>query len=93
MTAADTLTGTSEASSTDTSGEMGEKITVAVLDFENNTSGARKEDLAGLQTGLTDMCITKLLNIKAFTVIERTRLAAAANYRVDETFNPMSLFV
>ena len=66
---------------------------LAVLDFENNTSGARKEDLAGLQTGLTDMCITKLLNIKAFTVIERTRLAAAANYRVDETFNPMSLFV
>ena len=71
---------TSQASLDDTSEEFtGEKITVAVFDFENNTSGARKEDLAGLQKGLTDMFITELTMIKEFTVIERTRLETVAN--------------
>ncbi len=71
---------TRQTSLDDTSEEFtGEKITVAVFDFENNTSGARKEELAGLQKGLTDMFITELTMIKEFTVVERTRLETVAN--------------
>jgi TolB-like protein len=57
----------------------GERITVAVMDFDNNAGGAQKEELAGLQTGLTDMFIAELGQIPAFNVIERTRLTQLAN--------------
>jgi len=52
-----------------------EKITIAVLDFENNTSGGQKAELDPLRTGLTDMFITELMQIPIFKVIERTRLS------------------
>jgi curli biogenesis system outer membrane secretion channel CsgG len=73
-------TGTSQASPHDTSEEFtGEKITVAVLDFENNFGGPNREALEGYKFGLTDMFITEPSKIKAFTVIERTRLTEVAN--------------
>ena len=56
-----------------------EKITIAVLDFENNTSGGQKAELDALRTGLTDMFITELMQIPIFKVIERTRLSQVAN--------------
>ena len=67
-------TETSQASSVDTSEEFtGQKITVAVLDFESNTTGENKEDFEDLKLGLTDMFITDLTRIKEFRGIERTQ--------------------
>lgn len=76
----DTSATTTQGASDDTDEELaGEPITVAVLDFENNTTGPKKDDFDGLKFGLTDMFITELSKIKAFTVIERTRLTEVAN--------------
>ncbi len=54
-------------------GQTGEKRTIAILYFENN-SLANKTEMDPLCKGLTDMLITEFSKISQFQVVERSQL-------------------